>query len=261
MALGLSITNLTKVWNADGPAPVPAVNSLSLNVARGEFVVLLGPSGCGKSSLLYIAAGLEQATSGTITFDGLAITEPAPERSLIFQEAALFPWLSVRDNVGFGLSIRGGQPQERAERVDALMKRVGLGGIGDRRPDQLSGGMRQRVALARALAMNPELLLMDEPFAALDIQTRARMQEHLLEIWKSSGASVMLVTHSIDEALALADRIVVFTARPGQIKAELHIDAPRPRDLRSPEMIELGRECEALLAEEVTKAFAEQELL
>ena len=259
MAKGLSITNLTKTWNADGPAPVPAVRNLSLDVEPGEFVVLLGPSGCGKSSLLYIAAGLEEPTSGKITFDDLPITEPSPERSLIFQEAALFPWLTVRDNVGFGLSIRGGQPAARAERVEALLKQVGLGGIGDRRPDQLSGGMRQRVALARALAMKPKLLLMDEPFAALDIQTRARMQDHLLAVWRDSGASVLLVTHSIDEALALADRIIVFTARPGQIKAELKIDAPRPRDLYAPDMVALARECEALLAEEVTKAFAEQE--
>ena len=259
--LGLSITNVSKVWNPDGPTPVPAVTNLTLDVAVGEFVVLLGPSGCGKSSLLYIVAGLEEATSGTVTFDGLPVTKPSPERSLIFQEAALFPWLSVRDNVGFGLSIKGGLPGLRAEKVDKLLRMVGLGGAGDKRPDELSGGMRQRAALARALAMDPKVLLMDEPFAALDIQTRARMQEHLLTIWRASGASVLLVTHSIDEALALADRIVVFTARPGQIKAEIAIDAPRPRDLRSPEMIDLARRCEALLAEEVTKAFQEQELL
>jgi NitT/TauT family transport system ATP-binding protein len=259
--LGLSVTNVSKVWNPDGPEAVPAVTNLTLDVALGEFVVLLGPSGCGKSSLLYIVAGLEQATSGTITFDGLPVTEPSPERSLIFQEAALFPWLSVRENVGFGLSIKGGSPVRRAEKVERLLRMVGLGGAGDRRPDQLSGGMRQRAALARALAMDPKVLLMDEPFAALDIQTRARMQDHLLAIWQASGASVLLVTHSIDEALALADRIVVFTARPGQIKAEITVDAPRPRDLRSPEMIDLARRCEALLAEEVTKAFKEQELL
>ncbi|MDO8881654.1 ABC transporter ATP-binding protein [Pseudotabrizicola sp.] len=259
--LGLSITNVSKVWNPKGPNPVPAVTNLTLDVALGEFVVLLGPSGCGKSSLLYIVAGLEDATSGKVTFDGLPVTQPSPERSLIFQEASLFPWLSVRENVGFGLSIRGKTPLERKEKVDALLRMVGLGGAGDRRPDELSGGMRQRAALARALAMDPKVLLMDEPFAALDIQTRARMQDHLLQIWQASGASVLLVTHSIDEALALADRIVVFTARPGQIKAEITVDAPRPRDLRSPEMIDLARRCEALLAEEVTKAFKEQELL
>ena len=259
--LGLSIANVSKVWNPDGADPVPAVTNLTLDVALGEFVVLLGPSGCGKSSLLYIVAGLENATSGTVTFDGLPVTQPSPERSLIFQEASLFPWLSVRDNVGFGLSIKGGQPGLRKDKVDALLRMVGLGGAGDRRPDELSGGMRQRAALARALAMDPKVLLMDEPFAALDIQTRARMQDHLLTIWRASGASVLLVTHSIDEALALADRIVVFTARPGQIKAEITVDAARPRDLRSPEMIDLARRCEALLAEEVTKAFKEQELL
>jgi NitT/TauT family transport system ATP-binding protein len=259
--LGLSIANVSKVWNPDGPNPVPAVTNLTLDVALGEFVVLLGPSGCGKSSLLYIVAGLEDATSGSVTFDGLPVTQPSPERSLIFQEASLFPWLSVRDNVGFGLSIKGGQPGARKDKVDALLRMVGLGGAGDRRPDELSGGMRQRAALARALAMDPKVLLMDEPFAALDIQTRARMQDHLLTIWRASGASVLLVTHSIDEALALADRIVVFTARPGQIKAEITVETPRPRDLRSPEMIDLARRCEALLAEEVTKAFKEQELL
>jgi NitT/TauT family transport system ATP-binding protein len=259
--LGLSIANVSKVWNPDGADPVPAVTNLTLDVALGEFVVLLGPSGCGKSSLLYIVAGLEDATSGTVTFDGLPVTQPSPERSLIFQEASLFPWLSVRDNVGFGLSIRGGLPGLRAEKVEKLLRKVGLGGAGDKRPDELSGGMRQRAALARALAMDPKVLLMDEPFAALDIQTRARMQDHLLTIWQASGASVLLVTHSIDEALALADRIVVFTARPGQIKAEIKVDTARPRDLRSPEMIDLARRCEALLAEEVTKAFKEQELL
>jgi NitT/TauT family transport system ATP-binding protein len=261
--LGLSIANVSKVWNPYGADPVPAVTNLTLDVALGEFVVLLGPSGCGKSSLLYIVAGLEDATSGSVTFDGLPVTQPSPERSLIFQEASLFPWLSVRDNVGFGLSIKGGQPGLRKDKdkVDALLRMVGLGGAGDRRPDELSGGMRQRAALARALAMDPKVLLMDEPFAALDIQTRARMQDHLLKIWQASGASVLLVTHSIDEALALADQIVVFTARPGQIKAEITVDAARPRDLRSPEMIDLARRCEALLAEEVTKAFKEQELL
>jgi NitT/TauT family transport system ATP-binding protein len=259
--LELSIQNVSKVWNPEGRDPVPALTNLSLTVAQGEFVVLLGPSGCGKSSLLYIVAGLEDATSGSVTFDGLPVTSPSPERSLIFQEAALFPWLSVRENVGFGLSLRSSLAVARREKVDKLLRMVGLGGAGDRRPDQLSGGMRQRAALARALAMDPKVLLMDEPFAALDIQTRARMQDHLLDIWQASHASVLLVTHSIDEALALADRIIVFTARPGQIKAEIPVTLPRPRDLRSPEMIDLARRCEALLAEEVSKAFKEQELL
>ncbi|MBC57550.1 MAG: ABC transporter ATP-binding protein [Confluentimicrobium sp.] len=260
MTLGLSIKTVSKMWNPDGPEPVSALSNLSLDVAIGEFVVLLGPSGCGKSTLLYIVAGLEAATQGSVTFDGLEVTAPSPERSLIFQEASLYPWLTVKDNITFGLKIAGHSLEKREKAADRLLRIVGLAGAGDRRPHELSGGMRQRAALARALSMEPKVLLMDEPFAALDIQTRARMQKHLLDIWETSGASVLLVTHSIEEALALADRVVVFTARPGQIKAQLSIDAPRPRDLRSPEMIELARQCEALLAEEVEKSFQEQEL-
>ncbi|MEP0962133.1 MAG: ABC transporter ATP-binding protein [Roseobacter sp.] len=259
MTLGLKITNVFKTWNPDGTDPVPAVRNLSLEVELGEFVVLLGPSGCGKSTLLYIVAGLENATEGSVTFDGLEVTEPSPERSLIFQEAALYPWLTVRDNITFGLKIAGQSPEKQEEAAERLLRLVGLVGAGDKRPHELSGGMRQRAALARALAMKPMVLLMDEPFAALDIQTRARMQGHLLNIWESSKASVLLVTHSIEEALALADRVVVFTARPGQIKAEIPISAARPRDMRSPEMIDLAIQCEALLAEEVEKSFKEQE--
>jgi len=259
MTLGLKINNVSKIWNADGPNPVPAVLDFSLKVDTGEFVVLLGPSGCGKSSLLYIIAGLENTTSGSVKFDGVEVTEPSPERSLIFQEASLYPWLTVKDNIAFGLKIAGQDVDERERVVEGLLRLVGLAGAGERRPHELSGGMRQRAALARALSMEPKVLLMDEPFAALDIQTRAKMQGHLLDIWETSKASVVLVTHSIEEALALADRVVVFTARPGQIKAEIPIDAARPRDLRSREMIDLARQCEELLAEEVEKSFLEQE--
>ena len=259
--MGLSIKNVSKTWNPEGPEPVHAISNLSLEVALGEFVVLLGPSGCGKSSLLYIVAGLEEATAGAVKFDALEITAPSPERCLIFQEASLFPWLSVRDNITFGLKVNNTPRVTREKRAEELLRQVGLAGAGERRPHELSGGMRQRAALARALAMRPKALLMDEPFAALDIQTRARMQNHLLSIWKESGASVLLVTHSIDEALALADRVVVFSARPGRIKAEIQIDRPRPRDPHSPEMIELAKRCDALLAEEVDKAFEEQERL
>jgi NitT/TauT family transport system ATP-binding protein len=261
MTLGLTMQSVSKTWNPDGPEPVPALKDVSIDVALGEFVVLLGPSGCGKSSLLFMVAGLEPPTGGAITFDGLAVSEPGPERSLMFQESSLFPWLSVGDNVAFGLKIRGVAPGKRAERVDALLKRVGLAGAGDRHPSELSGGMRQRVALARALAMDPKVLLMDEPFAALDIQTRARMQNHLLQMWSATQCSVLLVTHSVEEALALADRIIVFTARPGEIKAEIKIDEPRPRDQYSPRMIELAKHCGGLLRDEVEKAFREQELL
>lgn len=259
MSLGLAINDVSKVWNSDSSTPVPAVLNLSLDVNAGEFFVLLGPSGCGKSSLLYIIAGLESATGGSVTFDGIEVTGPSPERSLIFQEASLYPWLTVKDNITFGLKIAGKNLQKRSKSADRLLRLVGLVGASDRRPHELSGGMRQRAALARALSMEPKVLLMDEPFAALDIQTRSKMQGHLLDIWKTSKASVVLVTHSIDEALALADRVVVFTSRPGQVKAVIPIDTARPRDLRSPSMIDLARQCEALLAEEVEKSFREQE--
>jgi NitT/TauT family transport system ATP-binding protein len=175
MTLGLSLKNVSKIWNPESPDPVPAVLNLSLEVKNGEFVVLLGPSGCGKSSLLYVVAGLEGATQGSVTFDGLEITTPSPERSLIFQEASLYPWLTVQDNITFGLKIAGATETKMAKAADRLLRLVGLVGAGDKRPHELSGGMRQRAALARALAMEPKVLLMDEPFAALDIQTRARM--------------------------------------------------------------------------------------
>ncbi|MEK9814964.1 MAG: ABC transporter ATP-binding protein [Paracoccaceae bacterium] len=260
MTLGLKIKNVFKTWNPNSDNPVEALKNINLDVELGEFVVLLGPSGCGKSTLLYLIAGLETATDGVAEFDGLKITAPSPERGLIFQEASLYPWLTVKDNITFGLKINGMTVEKREVAAERLLKLVGLKGSGNNKPHQLSGGMRQRAALARALAMEPKVLLMDEPFAALDIQTRARMQTHLLNIWNASGASVLLVTHSIDEALALADRVVVFTSRPGQIKSEIKIDEPRPRDLRSANMIKLAKRCEGLLAEEVEKAFEEQEL-
>lgn len=260
MTIGLKITNLSKIWNPGSNNPVNALSNINLHIKVGEFVVLLGPSGCGKSSLLYILAGLEKATNGVAEFDGLTIESPSPERGFIFQEASLYPWLTVKDNVTFGLKISGFSQKKRDIAAERLLKLVGLKGAGEHRPHQLSGGMRQRAALARALAMEPKVLLMDEPFAALDIQTRSRMQTHLLDVWKESKASVVLVTHSIDEALALADRVIVFTSRPGQIKAEISVSEPRPRDLRSSKMLKLAKQCEKLLEEEVEKAFKEQEL-
>ena len=260
MTLGLSIKEVYKTWNPNSTNPVSALHNINLDVSLGEFVVLLGPSGCGKSSLLYILAGLEQTSAGIAEFDGLPISKPSPERGLIFQEASLYPWLTVKDNITFGIKIKGLSSSRREIAAERLLKLVGLMGAGDHRPNQLSGGMRQRAALARALAMEPKVLLMDEPFAALDIQTRARMQTHLLDIWQASQASIILVTHSIDEALALADRVVIFTSRPGRIKDEIIVEEPRTRDLRSPKMIKLARRCEELLAEEVDKAFKEQEI-
>jgi NitT/TauT family transport system ATP-binding protein len=259
MGSSIELRRVTKVWNEGLGNAVTAVESLSLAVAAGEFVVLLGPSGCGKSSLLYMLAGLEQPTAGELLCDGVRVSGPGPERSMIFQEASLYPWLTALDNVAFGLRLRGVGPAQRAAQAQTLLRQVGLGDVGARRPHELSGGMRQRVALARALAMQPKVLLMDEPFAALDVQTRSRMQGHLLEVWRVSSASVLLVTHSIDEALALADRIVVFTARPGRVKHEVAVALPRPRDPHDPRMVDLHRQLTELLADEVDRAFLEQE--
>ncbi|HUN44892.1 MAG TPA: ABC transporter ATP-binding protein [Stellaceae bacterium] len=248
-----------KVWAAGTERAHEALRDIDLDIAAGEFVVLLGPSGCGKSTLLYLIAGLETATSGDLYARGAIIEGPAPERSLIFQEASLFPWLNVWQNVSFGLSIRHMAAEKRKEVARQVLIRVGLSDAFEKRPDELSGGMRQRVAVARSLAMQPEVLLMDEPFAALDVQTRAKMQGFLLDVWETSKASVLFVTHSIDEAIALADRVVVFTSRPGRIKAIVPIDLPRPRDLTAPASLQLRVDLTKLLQDEVDRAFAEQE--
>jgi NitT/TauT family transport system ATP-binding protein len=253
--------SVAKVWAPGTPRAHEALRAIDLDIAPGEFVVLLGPSGCGKSTLLYLVAGLEDATGGELWSFGDRIELPSPQRSLIFQEASLFPWLTVGQNVAFGLSIAGMPANQRNEIARLALQRVGLKQAIDKRPDELSGGMRQRVAVARALAMQPKVLLMDEPFAALDVQTRNKMQDFLLEVWRASGASVLFVTHHIDEAVALADRVVVFTARPGRIKTIVPIDLPRPRDPFSPQSEALRRHLTAQLQDEVDRAFAEQEVL
>ncbi|MBI0434387.1 ABC transporter ATP-binding protein [Roseomonas sp. KE0001] len=253
--------NLGKTWNAGTIRAHEALRNIDLAVKPGEFVVLLGPSGCGKSSLLYLVAGLEEHTSGTLDAFGAPVTGPSPDRSLIFQQTSLFPWLTVWQNVTFGLSLRGEGAEARRAAAREALARVGLSDAMEKRPDELSGGMRQRVAVARALTMRPRVLLMDEPFAALDVQTRAKMQDFLLDVWRSSGASVLFVTHGIDEAVALADRVVVFTARPGRIKAVVPINLPRPRDPFSREAEALRQELTGLLRDEVDRAFAEQEAL
>jgi len=257
--LAISLRSVSKRWTPEGRAPVQALSDLSLDIDPGEFVVFLGPSGCGKSTLLYMIAGLEEVSGGEIFCEGELVTEPSAERGLIFQEASLFPWLTLLDNVAFGLSVQHVPPVRRREIAIEMLRQVGLGDMLDKKPDELSGGMRQRAACARALAMRPKVLMMDEPFAALDVQTRARMQDFLLQIWRDSGASIILVTHSIDEAISLADRVVVFTARPGQVKTIVPIDLPRPRQSRDPRYHEYRDMFTDLLAAEVDRAFAEQE--
>jgi NitT/TauT family transport system ATP-binding protein len=250
-----------KTWAAGTPRAHEALRDVELDVAPGEFIALLGPSGCGKSTLLYLVAGLEAASVGGIWAFGDPVETPSPERSLIFQETSLFPWLTVWQNVSFGLSIRGDGLAQRKSVAREALQRVGLAEAMDKRPDELSGGMRQRVAVARALAMRPKVLLMDEPFAALDVQTRQKMQDFLIDVWRESGASVLFVTHHIDEAVALADRVVVFTARPGRIKTIVPVDLPRPRNLFSRQCEALRLQLTDLLRDEVDRAFAEQEAL
>ena len=257
----VSCRGVSKVWAAGTPRAQEALRGVDLDVAPGEFVALLGPSGCGKSTLLYLVAGLEEATGGAMRSFGEPVDRPSPDRSLIFQETSLFPWLQVWQNVACGLSVRGAPEAERRAVAKEALARVGLSEALNKRPDELSGGMRQRVAVARALAMRPKVLLMDEPFAALDVQTRAKMQDFLLDVWRDSGASVLFVTHHIDEAVALADRVVVFTSRPGRIKSVVPVDLPRPRDPFSPECERLRARLTGELRSEVDRAFAEQEAL
>jgi NitT/TauT family transport system ATP-binding protein len=248
-----------KIWAEGTNRALEALVDVDLEVSPGEFIVLLGPSGCGKSTLLYLIAGLEVPSSGRIECDGVEVTEPSSDRSLIFQESSLYPWLSVADNVTFGLKLRGMAKADRRAVASRFLRKVGLGDVLDKRPDELSGGMRQRAAVARALAMEPSVLLMDEPFAALDVQTRSKLQDFLIQVWVESGASVLFVTHHIDEALALADRIVVITARPGRIKSIVPVELARPRDPRNPLLHDLRDHLIDLLADEVDRAFAEQE--
>ena len=260
-APALHCAGVGKTWAEGTPRALTALTDIELTVGRNEFIVLLGPSGCGKSTLLYLIAGLERLSAGQIHSHGQPIHGPDSDRSLIFQESSLYPWLSIADNVSFGLKLRGVARAERRRVAAEYLQEVGLGDVLDKRPDELSGGMRQRAAVARALAMQPSILLMDEPFAALDVQTRAKLQGFLTKIWRDSGASILFVTHHIDEAIALADRIVVFTARPGRIKAVVPVELPRPRDLRSAEGHALHDRLTDLLADEVDRAFAEQENL
>lgn len=224
----VQVAGLTRrYWTPDGA--IDAINGVDLTITPGEFCVIVGPSGCGKTTLLRIIAGLDRATSGTMEQQGP--DGRPPTNAMVFQSHSVFPWLTVRENVSYGLKLKGIGRRARRERADRLLERVGLQRFARVYPHQLSEGMRQRVAIARALAVDPDLLLMDEPFGALDEQTRLRLQEELLRIWENTGKTVLFVTHSIDEALVLADRIVVMSAQPGRIKANLAVPFARPRSL------------------------------
>ncbi len=234
----ISFDKVSKTY--PGAQEVRALEDVSLTVAEGEFVALLGPSGCGKSTLLNLLAGFEKTTEGTMLFDGAAISHPGPDRGVVFQEAALFPWLSVWENLIFSPKVRGLSRAAYEPKARELLKLVGLEAFADALPVQLSGGMRQRVGIARVLAMNPRALLMDEPFGALDAQTRLQMQQLLLDVWQSLGTTVLFVTHDIDEAVLLSDRVCIMSARPGRIVQTIPIEMTRPRSitkLTSPEFM------------------------
>jgi ABC-type nitrate/sulfonate/bicarbonate transport system ATPase subunit len=235
---------------------VIALDGLDLAIAADEFLTILGPSGCGKTTLLNIVAGFEQASSGDLRLDDVPIRGPGPDRGVVFQEYALFPWLTVEQNIEFGLRERRVRKAERRARVHRLIASVGLAGFEKRYPQELSGGMRQRVALGRVLVNDPKILLMDEPFAALDAQTRTLMQEELLRVWSRDRRTALFITHNIEEALLLGDRVVVMTARPGRIKEIVAVDLPRPRDVTSPDFNAMRRRVSALLENEVQATFA-----
>jgi len=236
---------------------VLAVDGFSLTVARGEFVSLVGPSGCGKSTVLEIIAGLRKPTSGAVYLGGQRLREPHPSIGVVFQEDSTFPWRTVLDNVAFGLEMRGVPAAERRERAMRMLEFMGLAAFAARYPYQLSGGMRQRVAIARTLVMEPEVLLLDEPLGALDAQTRLVMVDEVLRIWRETGTTVLLVTHSLEEAALCSDRVVVMTARPGRIKEVVETGLPRDRSSRllgSEQFGRLSRDIWDLLREESLKA-------
>ncbi len=263
----LRIEGVTKSYTPGDGTSLVALGPIDLAMGEGEFVSIVGPSGCGKSSLLRIVAGLEAPTEGQVVFDGVPVAGPSSRRGMVFQEYALPPWKSVAHNVELGLKFRGVPPKERAEIAQRYINLVGLQGFERRYPRELSGGMRQRCALARTLANDPELLLMDEPFAAVDAQTREILQDELLNIWGKSAdpkgrKMVLFVTHAIDEALFLADRVIVMSSRPGVIKDDFANPLPRPRSEESrsaPEFIEARDHLWGLLKNEALKAIAEKQ--
>jgi NitT/TauT family transport system ATP-binding protein len=248
-APAIEVRGVRKVFSGS-EGEVLALDGIDLDVEPGELVCLLGPSGCGKSTLLNAIAGFSPPTSGTIVANGRAVTAPGPDRAMVFQEYALFPWMTVEKNVAFGLEMAKVPARERRERVDALLAMLNLREFRDRFPKDLSGGMRQRVAIARVLAIDSPMLLMDEPFGALDALTRRNLQDELLRIWAELRKTIVFVTHGIEESIYLADRVVVMTYRPGTVKRVVPIALPRPRDPAAPEFNDVKRELSRLVMEE-----------
>jgi NitT/TauT family transport system ATP-binding protein len=257
------VNRLTKTFRTRR-GEVTALAGIDLSIARGEFVCVVGPSGCGKTTLLNIVGGLESASSGSVDFSRPAAGGGKPLISMVFQEQGVFPWMTVLDNAAFGLMARGVPRREREAIARGLLARVGLSHFTQAYPRELSGGMRQRVNIARAFANDPELLLMDEPFANLDEQTKLILQNGLLQIWEEDRKTVLFITHSLDEAVRMADRVVLMTARPGRIKANVPVDLRRPRDVfdmpSNPEYQRIYAQIWEALREEVLEASAQEEL-
>jgi NitT/TauT family transport system ATP-binding protein len=245
----IRIDGVGKVFGAQENSVV-ALEAIDLAIPHGQFTCLLGPSGCGKSTLLNAVAGFATPSSGTITVDGQNVTGPGPQRGMVFQEYALFPWMTVAQNIRFGLDIKRLPRAESTHRVDELLQLLSLADFRHRYPKDLSGGMRQRVAIARVLALDSPILLMDEPFGALDALTRRNLQDELLRLWTTLQKTILFVTHSIEEALYLADRIVVMTYRPGTVKCDMTVALARPRDPSAPAFNALKRELGLLVMEE-----------
>ncbi|SDL37823.1 NitT/TauT family transport system ATP-binding protein [Maridesulfovibrio ferrireducens] len=231
----IEIDKLTKEYKAERGEPFLAIDNISLKIQENSFTCLVGPSGCGKSTILRIAAGLEKATSGTVHYRSAPVTKPCGEIGLVFQEYSLFPWLTVMDNVAAGLDFSGVEKEKRNEEATRYLRMVNMLDFKEAYPHELSGGMRQRVAIARALANDPDVLLMDEPFGALDAHTRILLQQELLKVWELTRKTIILVTHSVDEAIFLADKILIMASRPGRIRKNLEVDIERPRSRAIPE--------------------------
>lgn len=251
----IELNDLRKVFRRN-EREITAVEDLSFSIEPGQFVCMLGPSGCGKTTILRMIAGLESPTSGEIIQGGKRVTYPGPERGMVFQEFALFPWRTVRKNIEFGLEQKGLTHAQRREISNKYIDLVDLEGFEEAHPRELSGGMKQRVGIARALANDPDVLLMDEPFGSIDAQTRNLMQKELLRIWGSARKTVVFVTHSVDEAVFLADRIVVLTARPAKVREIIDVPLARPRDRTSPEFIDIRAKVLEELQEEFEKTGA-----
>ena len=259
MAVKLEANGVWRTFQPRGASSVAALQDLDLAVGENEFVSIIGPSGCGKSSFLQLVAGLDLPDRGEIRVDGAPVEAPGADRGMVFQGYTLFPWLTVAQNVRFGMKKSGLPAREQEELARGTIDLVGLTGFEDAYPNQLSGGMRQRAAIARALVARPKVLLMDEPFGALDAQTRLLMQELLLDVWERERVTVLFVTHDVEEAIVLSDRVYVMTARPGRIKAEVLVDLPRPRQFYEaefdPRFQALRRQLLQLIREEAQAAF------